>query len=205
MPTQFAEIRLPVSISEGSKGGPGFSTDVFESETGFEQRNSKWAKARAMYNITYGIKQKADMDAVLEFFYNVHGRAIGFRFKDWTDYNVTDQIIGATSGAPVTRQIIKTYVTGSETYTRTIQKIVATPAPVVHLNAALLVESADYTINYNTGVLSYLGAGTGNLHVTCEFDVPVRFDIDQLNIVAETWLQESVTDNIILVEIKPTS
>lgn len=205
MPTQFAEVELPRSISEGSKGGPGFATDVFQSETGFEQRNSKWAKARAMYAIQYGIRQKEDMDTVIEFFYNMRGKAIGFRYFDWSDYQISDQIIGAVTGAPKFLQIIKEYVTGSDTYTRTIIKPIDTPAPVVKLGVTTLTVTSDYTIDYATGILHYLGTGTGNISITCEFNVPVRFDIDQINIVSEAWLTESVTDDILLVEIKPVS
>jgi len=203
MPTQFIEDRLPVSISEGSQGGPGFNTDVFESDTGFEQRNIKWELARHRYDIGYGIRSKEDMEEVFEFFYNVKGRAIGFRYKDWLDYEVDNQNIGVGTGGSLAYQVVKDYTVGSETYTRDIKKIVANTV-IVTWNDVVKTETTHYVVDYNTGLITMTVPAAQVARVTCEFDVPVRFDIDQLSVTAETWLLESV-ENIPLVEIKPTS
>lgn len=206
MPTPFLELRLPESISEGSKGGPGFSTDVFESETGFEQRNSKWAKARCRYDISYGIRDRDDADIILDFFYNMHGRATGFRYKDWTDYQLNNGLIGLGDGVEDTFQIVKIYATGAATYTRDLKKIVASPAPVVTVAGVTKILTTDYTLNLDTGVIVFGGSdiptSMQEVRVTCEFDVPVRFDIDQLMITSQTWEQESL-EAIPLVEIRP--
>jgi uncharacterized protein (TIGR02217 family) len=50
-------------------GGPKFSTNVIILSSGYESRNQNWALARAEYDISTGIKTKADMDAVIAFFY----------------------------------------------------------------------------------------------------------------------------------------
>jgi uncharacterized protein (TIGR02217 family) len=43
--------------------------DVIILSSGYESRNENWALARAEYDISTGIKTKADMDAVIAFFY----------------------------------------------------------------------------------------------------------------------------------------
>ena len=40
----FAEVRFPDDISYGSSGGPEYSTDIVETQSGHEQRNANWAE-----------------------------------------------------------------------------------------------------------------------------------------------------------------
>lgn len=210
MPTAFIEQRFPPDISYGSKGGPSFSTTVFAAASGFEQRNINWEVARCKYDVSHGIRDKEDMDTILEFFYAVRGRATGFRFKDWADYQLAQELIGTGNGTQTQFQIIKTYAAGSETYVRTIRKIV-TPAvgpPVipfeVFVNDTLV--TTGYTVDYNTGIITFSSAPTAGhtVKVTCEFDVPVRFDTDEMPITLEAFELET-WDGIPLVEIKTTS
>jgi uncharacterized protein (TIGR02217 family) len=203
MPTQFVEERFPPNISYGSKGGPGFSTTVFTSDSGVEQRNINWQDARARYDVSHGIKDVDDMDAILAFFYNVKGMAIGFRYKDWADYQLIDEQIGTGDGSDTTFQITKTYTVGSEDYVRQIKKIVSDPAPVVKVNDVTLTVTTDYTINADTGIITFVTPpGNGlSVKVTCEFDVPVRFDTDNMEITQEAWRLET-WDSIPLVELK---
>src|SRR5215469_7674134 len=65
----FDEVQFPPSISFGATGGPGFSTKVIILSSGYEARNQNWSLARAAYDISTGIKTRADMDAVIAFFY----------------------------------------------------------------------------------------------------------------------------------------
>ena len=200
MPTPFLEERFPESVSEGSKGGPGFSTTVFTSQSGFEQRNANWANSRAQYDISYGIRSKADLDDVLDFFFVMRGRATGFRFKDWGDYQITLGNIGTGDSVEDTFQVVKKYVVGSNTYTRTITKIV-TGTVEVRVNN-VVVDPGDYTLNLNTGVLVFdTPPGAFAITITCEFDVPVRFDVDNLPISWEAFEIESA-EGILLVEVR---
>lgn len=212
MPLQFLEEQLPTSISEGSSGGPAFSTSIFEAASGFEQRNVNWAIARCRYDISYGIRDKIDMDTVLDFFYIVKGRATGFRFKDWTDYSLVDEVIGVGDTVETAFQIVKKYIVGAEVYNRIIYKPVA-PADAtakesaitffVYVDGVLKEETTDYTIDYSTGIVSFVGAPSAGLDITVtgSFDVPVRFDIDQLPITAEAFEVESLS-SIPLVELR---
>jgi len=204
MPTPFLEYQFPAYVSEGSRGGPGFSTTVFTSQTGFEQRNSNWSLSRAQYDVSYGIRSKEDLDDVLDFFYVMRGRATGFRFKDWGDYQIAEGNIGTGDGSEDTFQIVKKYTVSSTTYTRTITKIVANSL-VVKVNGMTKTVITDYTVDMNTGVIVFesgdIPAMGEEVTVTCEYDVPVRFDVDQLPISWEAFQIESA-DGIALVEIR---
>lgn len=200
MPTAFLEEQFPASVSEGSKGGPGFNTTVFTSQSGEEQRNQNWAQSHAEYDVSYGIRSKADLDLVLAFFYVMRGRITGFRFKDWGDYILTDEEIGLGTGGSVAYQVTKTYSVGSNDYVRNIKKLVAATV-VVKWNGVTKTETTHYVVNYNTGVITMTVPAAQVITVSCQFDVPVRFDVDKLPISWEAFQIESA-DGIALVEVK---
>lgn len=177
----FETPRFPDTIAEGAQGGPTFMTDVFEGNTGLEQRSSKWSMARHVYDVAFGVHVKEDMDDIRTHFALARGKATAFRFKDWNDYTIVGGNIGTGDGTTTVFDIVKKYTTGSFTYTRRILKIVASTVSV-RVNNVLKTEGVDYTVDYNTGEVTFSSAPT-NTHpitITCEFDVPVRFDVDNL-------------------------
>ena len=206
----FVETRFPEDISYGSKGGPSFSTTVYSASSGFEQRNMNWEDARCQYDVSYGIKDKTDMGVVLNFFYAMRGKAIGFRYKDWSDYKLTQELIGLGDGTTVAFQIIKTYAASTQEYVRTIRKVVTPvvgpPAILFEVYVNDVLQSSGYTVNYNTGIITFDVAPTtaATIKVTCEFDVPVRFDTDEMEITEEAWELET-WDSIPLIEIRTTA
>jgi uncharacterized protein (TIGR02217 family) len=119
--------RFPDNIAYGAVGGAAFNTDVVVLGSGFEQRNINWNDARARWDVSHGIKIKADMANVIAFHRAMKGRAHGFRFKDWSDYQttVTDGILTRVAGTADQYQIYKHYVAGSLTDARKITKPVA--------------------------------------------------------------------------------
>ncbi len=121
----FHEIRFPSDIAFGSTGGPEFSTDIIITHSGYEQRNSNWASARARYNVAHGVKTQAQLDTLIAFFRARKGRAHGFRFKDWTDFVANSQTLGTGDGTTTGFQSRKIYQSGSDTDVRTIKKLVS--------------------------------------------------------------------------------
>jgi uncharacterized protein (TIGR02217 family) len=159
----FDEVRFPPSISFGATGGRKFSTNVIILSSGYEARNQNWSPARAEYDISTGIKTKADID-VIAFFYARAGRARGVRFKDWKDYQATNEPVVSIGGGNF--QLVKRYTSGSITYVRTITK------PVT---GTVTLGGAARSITRP----ALLPAGGS---ATLQFDVPVRFDIDKLEV-----------------------
>lgn len=119
MPT-IDEVQFPVDISYGSRGGPNFMTDIVALDSGHESRNINWALSRNKYDVSYGVRDSAQLAALTRFFYARWGRAYGFRYKDWADYQATQEVLGQTGAKTV--QLVKTYTSGLRSYVRTITK-----------------------------------------------------------------------------------
>lgn len=196
----FHEVQFPPKIAYGATGGPEFNTTITTTFGGFEQRNVNWQKARGRWDVSTGIKSKADMDAVIAFFRARFGKAYGFRFKDWSDYQGVGQAIGTGNGAQTAFQLIKTYVSGGETYVREIRKPV-NGSVSVYLDSVLQV--GGYTVDYATGIVTFSVAPGGSVAVGAdfEFDVPARFDSDQISVRADGPAR-FVWDSIPIVEIR---
>lgn len=191
--SDFVEVQFPTAISLGAKGGPRFNTGIFTLSSGFERRNQNWERARHRYDVAHGLKTQEDIDALRDFFMERRGARTGFRFKDWADYeapgagNAAKEFMTTDGGATTTFQLSKDYGTGGTKYTRPITKPVSGTI-VVYSNAVL---TTDWTADTATGIVTLggtLGATTGNvITATFEFDVPVRFESDEMDI--------TITDN----------
>lgn len=184
----FHDVRFPDSIAQGAIGGPGFSTSVITSSGGREQRQANWSGPRRSWDVSSGLKRIADRDALIAFFIARDGRAHTFRFKDWSDYTISRQAIGTTDGSDATWQAFKTYTSGPTSKTRTITKLVSGQVQVwVNGTSIDLGAGADeFQVNLLTGVITLgatLAATTGqSIELAGQFDVPVRFDTDELRL-----------------------
>ena len=203
----FDDTRLPDDVERGALGGPGFRTTIVVLSSGFEQRNQAWQVARGRWDVGYGVQSKDDFMRVVRFFYARRGRLRGFRFKDWTDFELARQNVGTTDATTATFQVFRRYSDGGQNYDRVLNKIV-TGTETVWVNGVQITEGAgagQYQLNDTTGVLtlgSTLAAQTGTaVEVQCEFDVPVRFDVDQLDINAAIFDAGSIPQ-IPIVEVR---
>lgn len=218
MSASFAEVQFPPKISAGAKGGPTFSTNVIELSSGAEQRNSNWARERPKYDISTGLREAADFAAYQKFFYARRGRAVGFRFKDWADYKAPFwkatpgdfealPTLFTTTGVLATFQLTKTYGDAGGSFIRTIRKPVAGSITLYNNGVAMTAGAGgtQYQIDTATGIVtlgSTVAASTGALITGAfEFDVPVRFDTDELNATIE-GNQVIVWDSIPVVGLK---
>lgn len=192
----FDNVRLPEQVERDSKSIPKFQTSVVTLGRGAEQRNVDWAAQRCRFDISYGIQDEDDYHEVRDFFYARLGKARGFLFKDWSDYKAQGQLLGIGDGVKTKFQLIKRY-TSSVTYVRTIL------APVdgtvrAYVNGVLTSAS----VNLLTGEITFLGAPASSTTITAdfEFDVPVRFDVDELPIQIHIFSAASI-GNIELIEL----
>lgn len=194
----FHNVRFPEDISYGSSGGPGFNTSVIDLASGHEQRNINWSLARATYDAQYGVKTREQMEDVLDFFYARRGKAYGFRFKDWMDFVLDRQSIGVAGGTNML-QVFKRYEPlTSYYYDRPILKIVP---GTVQVWANGVVKSPTI-VNTETGIVNTATLSGQTIEVACEFDVPVRFDTDDIKIAHDDWELMS-WPSIPLIELKP--
>ena len=190
----FHEIRFPTSLSFGSVGGPERRTEIVTLANGFEERNTPWAQSRRRYDAGLGMRSLEDLAALISFFEARRGRLHGFRWKDWTDWtsgtpgaaiSPTDQALGEGDGVRTDFRLIKTYRSGSEAAVRDIAKPVAGTVRLA-LGGTEAVESADWTVDPVTGIVSFAVAPEAGVAVSAgfAFDVPVRFDVDRLEVSA---------------------
>lgn len=197
----FHEVRLPVDLELGAVGGPQFKTTVLELYSGYEQRNVNWSRTRGQWDVGYGVRDRDDMDSLIEFFYARQGKAYGFRFKDWTDFEIaTAQTIGTGDGSTTDFQIYKRYSSGGYYYDRDIYKLVSGTTKVYKDGVQ---QTVNFSVDDNTGIVSFAIAPSAgeDITVVCEFDVPVRFDIDHLPVTAHGLDLESIR-GIDIVEIR---
>jgi uncharacterized protein (TIGR02217 family) len=197
----FVEVRFPTDIAYGSTGGPEYSTDIVITQGGYEQRNANWSQARAKYNVAHGVKTQTQLNALLAFFRARKGRADGFRYKDWLDYQAIGQALGIGDGVTTIFQLKKHYTSGSVTESRIITKPV-NGTIAVYFNGVL--QSAFlYIANFTTGQITFTSAPALDVVITSdfEFDVPVRFDTDRLSASIDDYAVQSWS-NIPLLEVR---
>lgn len=218
----FHDTQFPPQISYGATGGPEFKTTVLVLGSGQEKRNIEWSLPRGRWNIATGLRSRADFEVFQQFFYARMGRLNGFRFKDWSDYQIVQQVfavgdgratITSVAGVSETFQLYKEYPSGGYSYLRPILKPVQSPAngtKVVRVNGVAWSEgtgSYNYSLDYTTGLLTLhtpdapLPAGTLVEISYMEFDVPARFDVDKLDMNLASY-QYAEWANVPVVELK---
>lgn len=155
------------------------------------------------------IRRADDLAAVVAFFEARNGRLHGFRFKDWGDHKSclpsgalapTDQVIGTGDGATTAFQLVKRYASGSHAWVRFITKPVAGSVAVA-LNSA--PQASGWSVDTTTGVVTFTIAPGAGVAITAgfEFDVPVRFDTDALDVTLDLERLGSIT-SIPLLELR---
>lgn len=205
----FHPIRFPLDIALGAVGGPQRLTDVVTLASGREERNSRWARSRRRYNAGYGVKSKADMQAVLDFFEERRGRFHSFLWRDALDCTsrndgaapaMLDQQIGIGDGAETRFQLVKRYGASFDPYLRPIAKPVT--GSVIIAVDGVAAESGDYFVDPLTGIVTFDAAPGDGDTVTAgfQFDVPVRFDTDRLD-VELSGFDAAVVPHIPLIEV----
>ncbi|MDF3048231.1 MAG: hypothetical protein K0R73_1349 [Candidatus Midichloriaceae bacterium] len=179
---KFSNIRFPEHLSLGAIGGPIFSTDIVTTKSGNEQRNIDWLHARNRYNIATSVKNKDDFALIILFFRIHKGRGIGFRFKDWVDYSASGQLIVFSQKGIREYQLIKTYIVQDQMDIRVITKPVL---GTVKINIRGNTQYK-YNVDYDTGIVTFEEDLPEGLEIKAdfEFDVPVRFDTDELKIIS---------------------
>jgi uncharacterized protein (TIGR02217 family) len=211
MVSEFHEIRFPLDVSLGSRGGPRRRTDIVTLASGREQRNARWAHSLRRYDAGLGVRTLDALHAVIAFFEERRGRLYGFRFRDRADCRsgppsqvpaATDQRIGTGDGATATFQLVKTYGADHAPYVRTIAKPVAGTVRVA-VGGTEQPPSA-FSCDVTTGLVTFLPGHMpfAGAAVTAgyEFDVPVRFDTDDLDIDLSAFAAGAIPQ-IPLVEI----
>jgi len=186
----FHEVRLPARLAFGSTGGVERRTEVVTLASGFERRATPWAHGRRRYLIGAGVRSLDDAAALVAFFEGRRGRLHGFRFRDFADFKSCapsatvgpgDQPLGLGDGEAAAFPLTKTYAD----LARPIAKPVAGTVRV----AVDGVETTEFTLDETTGVVTFATPPAPGAVLTAgfEFDTPVRFDTDRIDVTLESF------------------
>ena len=178
----FSEIRLPARLGFGSTGGVERRTDIVTLASGYEQRSTPWADGRRRYLIGGGVRALEEAVELVAFFEARRGRLYGFRFQDFADYAATEQPIGTGDGATTLFQLAKTYGDAADAYVRPIKKPVGGTVSVAVAGVA-----APFSVDTTTGLVTLAAAPAAGAAITSsfQFDTPVRFDADRIDLTLE--------------------
>lgn len=213
MSNGFHEVRFPLRLSLSTSGGPKRLTDIVDLTNGREARNARWRNSRRVYDAGSGLRAVDDLYAVVAFFEARGGQLYGFRFRDPLDgkscgpgetVSPFDQAIGTGDGATATFQLAKTYGDAGGEWRREILKPVAGTVTVAVDGVEL--PGTGFACDAATGVVTiaeeYIPTSRALVQAGFEFDVPVRFDTDRIDVNLEAFRAGRIPA-IPLVEILP--
>jgi uncharacterized protein (TIGR02217 family) len=207
----FHEVRFPIEVARGARGGPTRRTDVVTLASGREHRNARWAHSRRRYQAGYGVRTFAQLAEIVAFFEERRGRLIGFRWRDRLDFTSAapgapiaplDQAIGTGDGTRRDFALTKRYGAAHAPYLRPIVKpgagtVRVAVAGLEQPATAFSADSATGLVTFAAGATPPPGAAvTAGFH----FDVPVRFDTDELDLDLSAFEAGEIPD-IPLIEL----
>ena len=205
----FHEVRFPVDLSFGAIGGPERRTEIVTLANGHEERNTPWSGSLRRWDAGLGLRSLDDIETLIAFFEARGGQLHGFRWKDWSDYRSarpseplrpTDQPLGVGDGMQTAFPLQKLYASGGHSHLRSIAKPVASSLRVAVDGAEV---AGGWSVDAVTGVIHFTTppAADAVLSAGFEFDVPVRFDTDRLQISLATF-EAGEVPRVPVVEIR---
>ncbi|EHS52922.1 Conserved hypothetical protein CHP02217 [Rhizobium sp. PDO1-076] len=209
----FHEVRFPLRLSLSVSGGPERRVDIVNLSNGREARNRRWRDARRRYDAGSGVRSVADLYAVLEFFEARGGSLHGFRFRDPVDFSSSapgdpatglDQLIGIGDGETAAFPLAKTYGDAAASHRREISKPIDGTVRIAV--GGVSVAAGGFVVDAATGIVQFAAdhvpAEGVEIRAGYEFDVPVRFDIDRIELNLEAFRAGRIP-SIPLIEIAP--
>ena len=205
----YHNIIFDEGVSFGATGGPLFHTSQVILNNSYEKRNIDWDLPLLKWDVSHVVESREKMRYLLSFMRGRKGKGHTFKFKDWSDYTVlraseyTNPDYGVTpyneglftTITGTTFQLQKKYYDGYSTTYRDITRVKAGTFKLYN-NTTLLTETTDYTLNYETGVLTTSATHT---HWTGEFYFVARFDTDEASIqmdgpIIASWAKIAIVE-----------
>ena len=190
----FVEERFLFCPSLGAQSIPRYAASIARMMSGAERRNRFWQYPLCRFLIAIDPREIEEVQFVLRFFHAMGATECGFRFPDRADYKSCmvhetptplDQPLEPTGDSPGTYQLIKEYTVGTRTQQRIILKPVASTIRVANGDGD--EQDADtWEIDETTGIITALEGFSGvPSSWGGEFDVPVRFESEELPIILQ--------------------
>ena len=186
----FHDIRFPLDVSLGARGGPSRRTDIIGLASGAEYRNSPHRHSRRRYDAGVGMKSLADMQTLIAFFEARGGELFSFRFRDPLDHRADNQALGVGDGERTEFPLFKSYGDEAASYDRPIRF-----AEDVVVSPPLPNSVADGVVVFDDPVPPGMAVSA-----SFTFDTVVRFATDQLDVALDDFGAGQVV-NLPLIEV----
>lgn len=148
-------------------------TDVVQYDSLVRQTGQISSQPLRRWYLNYSTLTEDCRNKLIELFNRSAGRFQTFKFTDRDDYAATYSECSITAIAgQVNFQLIKTYYPSEpESWSENKTLIVpgATYAPTIKVDAAIKVEGADYTLNDNTGIITFSVAPGAGKVITADY------------------------------------
>ena len=188
----FHEVRLPARLAFGSTGGVERRTRIVTLGSGHERRSTPWAQGRRRYLIGANLRSLDDMALLTTFFEARRGPLFGFRFRDFADFKscapahsiaATDQHLGTGDGSTRIFDLSKAYGDVVRRIAKPVQGSVRIAV------AGVEVPSTGFEVETVTGRVTLATPPDIGALVSAgfQFDTPVRFDSDRIEVTLETF------------------
>jgi uncharacterized protein (TIGR02217 family) len=168
--------RLTENVEIGAVRIEEQDVEIVRTDGGNEVRNTRWSQPLLRFEISFPMSQR-DNAVFLEVrnaYRACRGMLHSFKFRDWSDYQATDEQFGTGDGTTTVFNLYKNYEFGSETQSRRIYQ----PVSPIALKGDGVTIGSGYSVSYTTGVVTFDTAPLDEVVLTWtgEFDIPVRFD-----------------------------
>ena len=190
----FHDVRFPVRLAFGARGGPRRQVAITSLSNGQEHRNASQRFSRRVYDAGTALKSVKDVYTLLNFFEARQGPLHAFRFRDPLDHKSSavdmsitslDQVIGLGDDVRRQFQIFKTYGDVAGDTLRWITK------PIANTVVAAIdgIDTPDFTVDAVAGIIEFAVPPPNDALIPAgfEFDIPVRFDSPQLDISLDAF------------------
>lgn len=202
----FLDERISDEISRNAVFSKARRIVVITSRNGHEHRNELWEGAKREYLIAFGTRDIGLIQQLSAFHERVGGQRDGFRLKDWFDHTSSaDPTIPITDADQTLEPILDDPASGTahrwqivKRYGSVIREITKPVDGTVRIRG----HSTGFAINHLTGIITFDNPIPISPAPTCgfEFDVPVRFADDALD-VEIGYIENAAVPEVTLIEL----
>lgn len=174
VPPVYDDVSISLDLSRGAISGSLKPARLIRMPSGREQRIKLWAGSKKRWTLPFDMRPLSQADLLSAFWEARDGGQRAFRFRDPAENAVTDQAL-APDGSPFV-QLVRTYVSGTQTRTKNIFAPVATitvkkngstitPAQVVYTTGVVtlpvILQKAITAISQAASMVATVGAAHG--------------------------------------------
>ncbi|MCG9891088.1 MAG: DUF2460 domain-containing protein [Thermosynechococcaceae cyanobacterium MS004] len=177
-------MQLDLGINYGAVSTYRYNTNGITLGNGAEQRNCNWIQPLARYQIGDKRLNRQERQAILDVAIEAKGSAQTLRWKDWCDFKTEGAtLLGLGDGVKTRFQVVKIYECDEYKVVR----------PITRPRSIKLLAGDAHTVDLETGVITFATPPPANFPVVImpfEFDVPVRFEADELSLRFDAWTED---------------